>query len=310
MSSDDGRAGRAEQPAVKTTIVGGRPPGPGKGVGEVPRGIEVLVKKASVDSEFRALLLERRSGAADEIGLTLEPAEAMMLDAVPAGQLKAVIDSTEVSPQRRRAFLGRAAAVMLAALGASVESAFGRTRGIKPDRPPATHVLYKATDCWGRISYELVSADGFRARQRRAAATNTQLGPAYARAAAAWRDDATHAAAFPLPKPQPVRLVIVTNAYNAASLEQARALLDKRRAEQAEADAAARKKEQDRLGGLSAEERERERAKATARAEAEALFAKTLKKLTEQPPATVLGIQPMRPPAVSRGISYDRPPSR
>jgi len=37
-----------EQPAVRTTIVGGRPPGSGKGIGSVPRGIEVLVKKTAV----------------------------------------------------------------------------------------------------------------------------------------------------------------------------------------------------------------------------------------------------------------------
>ena len=140
MSSSDGRAGRSEQPAVKTTIVGGRPPGSGKGVGEIPRGIEVLVKKASVDAEFRALLLERRSRAAADIGLTLEPAEAMMLDAVPAGQLEAIIAHTEVSPQRRRAFLGRAAAVMLAALGAAVapgcDEVVPAPKGIRPDPPP------------------------------------------------------------------------------------------------------------------------------------------------------------------------------
>jgi hypothetical protein len=40
--------GYAEQPAIRTTIVGWRPPGPGKDVGSVPRGIEVLVKKAAV----------------------------------------------------------------------------------------------------------------------------------------------------------------------------------------------------------------------------------------------------------------------
>ena len=37
-----------EQPAVVTTIVGGRPPGAGLPIGTVPRGIEVLVKRAAV----------------------------------------------------------------------------------------------------------------------------------------------------------------------------------------------------------------------------------------------------------------------
>ncbi|MCP4231568.1 MAG: hypothetical protein GY771_15670, partial [bacterium] len=41
-----------EREAVRTTIVGGRPPGSGKSNGSIPRGIEVLVKKASVDAVF------------------------------------------------------------------------------------------------------------------------------------------------------------------------------------------------------------------------------------------------------------------
>ena len=52
-----------EQDAVRTTIVGGRPPGSGKPLGPIPRGLEVLVKKAAVDAEFRQLLLERELSA-------------------------------------------------------------------------------------------------------------------------------------------------------------------------------------------------------------------------------------------------------
>jgi len=103
----------------------------------IPRGIEVLVKKASVDAEFRALLLEKRGEAAREIGLELEPAEAAMLGAVPAVQLEAIIAQTTVSPMSRAAFLGRAAAVMLAALGAGGAGCVTVT-GSAPDRPPAT----------------------------------------------------------------------------------------------------------------------------------------------------------------------------
>jgi hypothetical protein len=128
-----------EQPAVRTTIVGGRPPGPGKDIGEIPRGIEVLVKKASVDAEFKELLLERRAEVATEIGLELDPAEVMMLKAVPREQLEKIIARTTVRPQSRRAFLGRAAALMLAALGAAVAPGCSPdpvTKGSKPDRPP------------------------------------------------------------------------------------------------------------------------------------------------------------------------------
>jgi hypothetical protein len=125
-----------EMPAVKTTIVGGRPPGCGKMLGEIPRGIEVLVKKASVDPAFRAMLLERRSKAAAEIGLKLAPAEAMMLDHVPLAQLEAIINRTRVDPSRRNAFLSKAAGVMLAALGASAslsEADVALSKGIRVD---------------------------------------------------------------------------------------------------------------------------------------------------------------------------------
>ena len=107
-----------EWPAVKTTIVGGRPPGSGKAVRTVPRGIEVLIKKAAVDPEFRRLLLELRSKAAGLIGLVLEPAEAAMLDMATAEQLEATIARTNVEKSAVPALLGKAAAVMLAALGA------------------------------------------------------------------------------------------------------------------------------------------------------------------------------------------------
>ena len=131
-----------EMPAVKTTIVGGRPPGCGKMLGAIPRGIEVLVKKASVDPAFRALLLGRRSKAADEIGLKLAPAEGVMLDHVPQAQLEAIINRTRVDPSRRNAFLGRAAGVMLAALGVStaVDCTFGSlgSRPVEGNAPAAT----------------------------------------------------------------------------------------------------------------------------------------------------------------------------
>ncbi len=123
-----------EQEAVRTTIVGGRPPGCGQPVGKIPRGIEVLVKKAAVDPEFKTLFLERRATAATEIGLELEPAEAAMLAAVAGPQLETIIAHTVVPQELRRAFLGKAAAAMLAALG--LVSSVGCPKGIAPDRPP------------------------------------------------------------------------------------------------------------------------------------------------------------------------------
>jgi hypothetical protein len=133
----------------------------GKGVGPIPRGIEVLVTKAAVDPTFKQLLLEKRAAAAEEIGLKLEPAEVAMLTAVPAAQLETIVANTDVNEVTRAAFLGRAAAVMLAALGASTAGCSGgggegesppsngirpdrvQTKGEQPDRPPNKDVPVK-----------------------------------------------------------------------------------------------------------------------------------------------------------------------
>lgn len=128
-----------EQPAVRTTIVGGRPPGSGTGIGPIPRGIEVLVKKAAVDPAFRTRLLAVRSAVAVDIGLELSPSESALLAVVPAAQLAAMIDGTRLPERQRAAFLGSAAAVMLAAIGLTGCSDDGpKPAGIRPDQmqPP------------------------------------------------------------------------------------------------------------------------------------------------------------------------------
>ncbi len=119
----------------------------------IPRGIEVLLKKASVDPKFRALLLEQRAGAAAAIDLKLELAEVAMLRAIPADQLERLIDHTKVPVEQRRVFLGRAAAAMLAVIGAALAMSTctstlghraGRLGGLKPrpnestNRPPVS----------------------------------------------------------------------------------------------------------------------------------------------------------------------------
>ena len=132
---------------ARSGIPGGIPSGIPRGVpGGIPRGIyrgilrgiEILVKKAAVDHDFREALLAERADAAKRIGLDLAPAEAAMLAAIPPEQLEAIVDGTRVTPKQRRAFLGKAAAVMIAALGvtgAGCEIVTG-TRGVRPDRPP------------------------------------------------------------------------------------------------------------------------------------------------------------------------------
>jgi hypothetical protein len=101
-----------------------------------PRGIEVLVKKAAVDPEFRRLLLAKRAEAAARIGLKLDPAEVCMLAGVPAAQLESTITRTKVSERQRPIFLGTAAALILAALGtAQAATEPPPPGGISPDRP-------------------------------------------------------------------------------------------------------------------------------------------------------------------------------
>ncbi|MDY0164940.1 MAG: acyl carrier protein [Thermoguttaceae bacterium] len=108
----------------------------------IPLGVDVLIKKAAVDPEFRTLLVERRAEAASQLQLELEPAEAAILAAVPQVQLEAVIDRTTVPQEHRRAFLGKTAAAMLAAMGAMTSGAasaglgFGAAGGVRADVVP------------------------------------------------------------------------------------------------------------------------------------------------------------------------------
>lgn len=127
-----------EQPAVRTTIVGGRPPGSGQGIGAAPRGLEVLLKKAAVDAAFRARLLSARAAAAGDLGLELAASERALLAAAPAAQLAAMVDGTRVPERQRAAFLGSAAAVMLAALGLTGCGDQPAPAGIRPQEVPPT----------------------------------------------------------------------------------------------------------------------------------------------------------------------------
>jgi len=136
-----------EKAVVRTTIVGARPPGSGREAGAIPRGVEVLLKKAAVDAEFRELLLKERHGAARVIGLELDAAESAMLRGIPREQLESIVARTLVPVEQRRVFLGRMAGPMLALLGvavtgcpASVQSAGVRPGALGTHQPPAqTH---------------------------------------------------------------------------------------------------------------------------------------------------------------------------
>jgi hypothetical protein len=126
-----------QKPTVKTTIVGGRPPGSGREMGTVPRGVEILLKKAAVDESFRKIFLNDRLNAADAIGLTLNPAEMAVLKAIPDSSLEQMVEVTKVQPKIRQAFMGYAATVMLAALTATSngmpQDSTQEGHGIQPD---------------------------------------------------------------------------------------------------------------------------------------------------------------------------------
>jgi hypothetical protein len=128
----------SEKEAVFTTIVGGRPPGSGTQVGAIPRGIEVLIKKASVDPEFKRLFLEKRADAASEIDLKLSEAERSMLSSISVEQLEKIIDNTKVRPEHRMIFLGKVAMLMLAVVtGTAITSTMCVRQvsfGISPDQ--------------------------------------------------------------------------------------------------------------------------------------------------------------------------------
>jgi hypothetical protein len=125
MSDSSGRAGIGR-------------PGGDRGTQPIPRGIEVLVKKASVDPAFRQALLEKRAAAAAEIGLELSATEAAMLDSVPRSQIEQIVQNTTVPDEHRRVFLGKIAAAMVAllALPLSSEAWQFQMTGSRPDTPP------------------------------------------------------------------------------------------------------------------------------------------------------------------------------
>ena len=129
------KSGEEEKKTTKTTT-GGRSDT------TVPRGIEVLVKKAAVDEEFRGMLMAQRGAAAAAIGLELDPAESAMLSAISEEHLARIIRQTVVPQEQRRVFLGHMAAAMLAVLGVGLAMTEREAKGERvikseiPDLPP------------------------------------------------------------------------------------------------------------------------------------------------------------------------------
>ena len=124
------------------TIVGGRS-ADSKPAGDSPRGIEILLKKASVDEGFAKVLLESPGEAARLISLDLQPSEERILLSTPKSTLRSMIHHTTVKRQQMNAFKTMSASLMLAAVLAVSSLASGcdsdcspvRTKGISADDP-------------------------------------------------------------------------------------------------------------------------------------------------------------------------------
>lgn len=99
------------------------------------RNLEVILKKAAVDAEFREKLLKERSGALSGHDLQLDSHEKAMLDGMPEEQLRQMISVTPVTTTER-SLLGKAAltaTVVAAATAIAIGVAFKQP----PPMPPA-----------------------------------------------------------------------------------------------------------------------------------------------------------------------------
>lgn len=98
------------------TIVGGRAFG-GEPQAHFPRGIELLLKKAKADPEFRALFLTDPVAAARSLGLPLAGIEARILESMPKEALETAVEHTRLAKQHVPLVrASRTAAALMAAL--------------------------------------------------------------------------------------------------------------------------------------------------------------------------------------------------
>jgi hypothetical protein len=97
------------------TIVGGRSVD-NKPMGNSPRGMEILLKKAAVDEDFAKILLESPEDAARLISLKLHNSERRILLNTPRDTLQTMIRHTTVKRHQLSAFKTLSASLMLAAI--------------------------------------------------------------------------------------------------------------------------------------------------------------------------------------------------
>jgi hypothetical protein len=128
---------------VKTTIVGGQPPGNERPLQNIPVGIEQILAMAAVDDEFAKALLENREAAIKASGVDLTDTETKILLSIQNDSLRQMIENVRgrIPATERRAFIKKSAAALLAlvgagflTLGSSCESQPAPV-GERPDRP-------------------------------------------------------------------------------------------------------------------------------------------------------------------------------
>jgi len=124
------------------TIVGGRS-ADNRPEGNSPRGIEILLKKASVDADFAGVLLTSPEEAARLISLGLQDSERKILLNTPRATLETMIRHTTVKRHQLGAFRTLSASLMLAAVLAVGSTACdcddsGPTLGITAYDAPAS----------------------------------------------------------------------------------------------------------------------------------------------------------------------------
>ena len=125
------------------TIVGGRS-ADNRPTGNSLHGIEILLKKASVDEDFAKVLLDSPEEAARLISLDLQASERRILVNTPPSTLQTMIRNTTVKRHQLSAFKTLSASLMLAAIlamgstGCQCESESQQTLGTTAYDAPAS----------------------------------------------------------------------------------------------------------------------------------------------------------------------------
>jgi len=132
--TDEKEPASVEKRAVKTTIVGGQPPGNERPLPPIPVGIEEVLGMASVNDEFAQALYSDRSAAVQASGVELTATEHGILGAIDDGSLRQMVGNVEgaVPNRERRAFLARSAAALLVLAGGGAAAAAAACSDSKP----------------------------------------------------------------------------------------------------------------------------------------------------------------------------------